>query len=371
MSPSTSGPGTGISQRPLLELRNVTKAFPVRHGVMRRVRAHVQAVTEVDVQVFPGETLGLVGESGSGKSTLGRLGLRLLDPTSGSVHYEGTDVTNRHGAALRPMRASAQTVFQDPFSAFNPLLPLRVSVGEPLEVHQHLGLEERMTRLRELIPLVGLAPSHLDRYPRELSGGQLQRMAIARALAVSPRLVVLDEPVSALDVSTQAQVINLLEELQSSLGVAYLFIAHNPALVRHASDRIAVMYLGEIVEIGGAGNVTDAPKHPYTQALLSAVTVPDPDAQRSRKRIVLAGDIPNPADPPSGCRFHTRCPHVMDMCRTENPLPFIAPDGTSVRCHLHTAGPRLAGRPVADLGMPAVQANAPSPSQSTFSIPES
>jgi oligopeptide transport system ATP-binding protein len=243
-------------------------------------------------------------------------------------------------------------VFQDPYSSFDPLLPLEISVAEPLDVHLSLSRADRSARVRELMAMVGLAARHLDRYPRELSGGQLQRMAIARAIAVDPKLVVLDEPVSALDVSTQAQVINLLEQLQQDLGISYLFISHNPALVRHTSDRIAVMYLGEVVELGTADAVYSAPKHPYTQALLSAVTVPDPDVQRTRTRIVLDGDIPNPADPPAGCRLHTRCPYVMDVCRLEAPAPFATPDGTEVRCHLHSRGPILAGMPVSTLPIP-------------------
>lgn len=338
---------------PLIELQAVSKLFPVRTGLLRRVQSHVHAVSDVTVSIRPGESLGLVGESGSGKSTLGRLALRLADPSSGSVRFEGKDVTKLSGARLRAMRSRAQMVFQDPFSAFNPLQALAASVAEPLNTHLRLNSRDRDARLEELMSLVGLSASHLERYPRELSGGQLQRLAIARALAASPRLVVLDEPVSSLDVSTQAQVINLLESVQEKLGVAYLFIAHNPALVRHLSDRIGVMYLGEIVELGSAEEVYERPKHPYTHALLSAVTVPDPEIQRARQRIVLRGDIPNPAAPPAGCRFHTRCPYALEMCSTEAPAPFRTPDGTTVRCHLHTAGPMLGGRPIAELGPPA------------------
>jgi oligopeptide transport system ATP-binding protein len=242
-------------------------------------------------------------------------------------------------------------VFQDPYSSFDPLLPLRTSVGEPLEVHLDLDATARRGRLDELMNVVGLATEHLERYPSELSGGQLQRMAVARALASDPRLVVLDEPVSSLDVSTQAQVINLLTKLQAERGMSYLLIAHNPALVRHSSDRIAVMYLGEIVELGTAEEVYSAPRHPYTEALLSAMMVPDPDVQQSRQRIVLEGDIPNPAEPPPGCRFHTRCPYVMAVCRDEAPLSFVAGTAT-VRCHLHTSGPMLDGAPMASLPMP-------------------
>ncbi|MET0143442.1 MAG: ABC transporter ATP-binding protein [Ilumatobacteraceae bacterium] len=346
---TTTDPTRTAPPGPLLELTNVSKLFPVREGILRRVRAHVHAVSDVSLTLARGETLGLVGESGSGKSTLGRLALRLLEPTSGRIDYLGQDITNLKRGSLRSVRRNAQMVFQDPYSSFDPLSPLASSVAEPLAVHGEGGGSARRARLEELTRLVGLGPQHLDRYPSELSGGQLQRMAVARALAIEPSFIVLDEPVSSLDVSTQAQVINLLEKLQHELGVAYLLIAHNPALVRHASDRIAVMYLGEIVEVGSAEAVYTTPKHPYTHALLSAVTVPDPDLQRTRRRIVLQGDVPNPADPPAGCRFHTRCPYVMDVCRSEVPPNFVAADGTSVRCHLHTSGPVLDGAPVADL----------------------
>jgi oligopeptide/dipeptide ABC transporter ATP-binding protein len=331
----------------LLEVRSMTKTFPVREGILRRVRAHVHAVSDASLTIGVGETVGLVGESGSGKSTLGRLALRLIEPTAGDVLFEGETVAG--DAPTRKLRRNAQMVFQDPNSSFDPLLPTGTSVAEPLQVHMRLTAQERTARLHELVALVGLSPEHLDRYPRELSGGQLQRMAMARALAINPKLLVLDEPVSSLDVSTQAQVINLLERLRLELGVAYLFIAHNPALVHHTSDRIAVMYLGEIVELGAAPDVYGAPKHPYTQALLSAVMVPDPEVQRARRRIILEGDIPNPADPPPGCRFHTRCPYAMDVCRTEPPPAFVAPTGTLARCHLHTTGPRLNGAPISTL----------------------
>jgi oligopeptide/dipeptide ABC transporter ATP-binding protein len=335
---------------PILSLRNVTKRFPVRTGVLQRVTAEVHAVSDVSLDIFSGETVGLVGESGSGKSTLGRLALRLLDPTEGSVHLDDQDVTAATNKGIRRLRRRAQMVFQDPYSSFDPLMVLGSSIAEPIDVHLGTTGAERKDRLVELVRQVGLTELHLERYPRELSGGQLQRMAIARALAVDPDVVVLDEPVSSLDVSTQAQVINLLEVLQRSRGVAYLFIAHNPALVRHASDRIAVMYLGEIVEIGPAAEVYERPRHPYTHALLSAVTVPDPTVQRSRRRIVLQGDVPNPSAPPSGCRFHTRCAYAMDICSQESPPAFEAEVGVTVRCHLHTTGPVLAGAPVATFG---------------------
>jgi oligopeptide/dipeptide ABC transporter ATP-binding protein len=341
-----------VATAPLLELDDVSLEFPVRTGILQRVTAHVHAVSDVSLTMADGETLGLVGESGSGKSTLGRVALRLLEPTRGRVLHRGEDVTAAKRGRLRQIRRNAQMVFQDPYSSFDPLLPVSESIAEPLDVHLSLSKAERADRLADLVSLVGLGPQHLDRYPRELSGGQLQRLAMARALSTNPSLVVLDEPVSSLDVSTQAQVINLLEELQQQLGLAYLFIAHNPSLVRHASDRIAVMYLGEVVEIGPAEAVYGSARHPYTQALLSAVMVPDPVRQRTRKRIVLAGDIPNPAAPPSGCRFRTRCPYVMAVCAEEAPPAFVTADGTTVRCHLHTTGPTLAGQPLSLADLP-------------------
>jgi oligopeptide/dipeptide ABC transporter ATP-binding protein len=341
---STEGPAAAASGRPIVELDDVSKLFGVREGILRRVRRHVHAVSHVTLAVRPGETVGLVGESGSGKSTLGRLALRLIEPSEGTIRLHGEDVTTAKGKDTRPLRRQTQMVFQDPYSSFDPLLPVGRSVGEPFDVHTDLSASARAAGLEELVRQVGLSPEHLTRYPRELSGGQLQRLAIARAIAVDPGLVVLDEPVSSLDVSTQAQVINLLESLQKALGVAYLFIAHNPALVHHASDRIAVMYLGEIVELGSASAVHDRPQHPYTQALLSAVPVPDPRRQRRSDRIVLEGDIPDPTDPPGGCRFHTRCPHVMDVCRATPPPLTTTDEGTEVRCHLHRPDPRSNGQ---------------------------
>jgi oligopeptide/dipeptide ABC transporter ATP-binding protein len=328
---------------PVLELVRVTKEFPVREGILRRVRRHVHAVSDVSLTIQPGETVGLVGESGSGKSTLGRLALRLIEPTSGSIRLRGDDIANKSGRQMRPVRRHAQMVFQDPYSSFNPLLPVGTSVGEPLDVHTDLKSNERNELLNDLASKVGLSPAHLSRYPRELSGGQLQRLAIARALTVGPSLVVLDEPVSSLDVSTQAQIINLLETLQQDMGVAFLFIAHNPALVHHASDRIAVMYLGEIVEVGEAATVYTQPKHPYTQALLSAVAVPDPSTKHTRQRIVLRGDVPDPTSPPAGCRFHTRCHVPIERCSTDVPSAVVTPEGTIVRCHLVTGTPVVVG----------------------------
>jgi oligopeptide/dipeptide ABC transporter ATP-binding protein len=287
--------------------------------------------------------MGLVGESGSGKSTLARLALRLEQPTSGTIRFGGIDITRMHARRLRGVRRDMQ------------LTTVAGSVTEPLRA-QHVGdRRSRDERVVELFRLVGLAPEHRNRYPVEFSGGQLQRVAIARALAVKPRLVFLDEAVSSLDVSTKAQVINLLDELQRRLGLEYLFISHDLSTVRHVSDRIAVMYLGRIVEVGPAQEVYDRPKHPYTEALLSAIPVPDPVVQRARRQIVLQGDVPSPANPPAGCRFHTRCPHVMEICRTVDPDPYDTPDGTRVACHLHTSGPELAGASVTTLTPPRAE----------------
>jgi oligopeptide/dipeptide ABC transporter ATP-binding protein len=311
--------------------------------LLRRHRGDVHAVDGVSLTIPAGTTLGLVGESGSGKSTFGRLVLRLLEPTSGTVLFDGDDVSRRRGTGLRPLRRAVQAVFQDPHSAFDPSSTILASLREPMTAHLQLSAADQRARAVELLELVGLGAAHLERFPSELSGGQLQRAAIARALVPEPRLVVLDEPVSSLDVSTQAQVVNLLRHLQQELGIAYLFIAHDLSIVRHVSDRIAVMYLGRIVEQGPAERVYTQPRHPYTEALLSAIPLPDPVRQRARSRIVLVGDIPSPAAPPPGCRFQTRCPRVLDVCREVDPPAFDTDDGTRVYCHLHTAGPTLAG----------------------------
>jgi oligopeptide/dipeptide ABC transporter ATP-binding protein len=338
--------GPSPAEPPLLEVRGLVKEFPVHSGVLRRVVGQVRAVDGIDLAVAPGETLGLVGESGSGKSTTARLVVRLLEPTAGSVVLDGHDVTAMPAGELRRARRSMQMVFQDPYSSLDPRATIAETVGEPLEVHDHIGGRERDERVSALLEQVGLGGHLLRRYPHEFSGGQRQRIALARALALNPRLVVCDEPVSSLDVSTQSQVINLLIDLQQRLGLTYLFIAHDLSVVRHISDRIAVMYLGRIVEEGPAEEVYMRPTHPYTEALLSAIPVPDPAVQRSRPRIVLKGDVPSPLSPPSGCRFHTRCPHAMDICRAVDPEPYRTTDGTTVACHLHTEGPRLAGAPV-------------------------
>jgi oligopeptide/dipeptide ABC transporter ATP-binding protein len=333
----------------LLDVRGLTKWFPVRSGVLRRTVGHVRAVDGVDLTVDRGQTLGLVGESGSGKSTTARLITRLIEPTEGEVVFDGTDLLGLRASELRSARRRIQIVFQDPYASLSPRLTVAQIVGEPLTVHRLASGADLTARVVDLLDAVGLDDSCLDRYPHEFSGGQRQRLAIARALALEPDLLVCDEPVSALDVSIQSQVVNLLADLQEERGLAYLFISHDLSVVRHVSDRVAVMYLGRVVEEGPAGAVHDTPTHPYTEALVSAVPVPNPTRQRARRRIVLEGDVPSPLDPPSGCRFHPRCPHAMDVCRDVDPPAFDLPDGGRVHCHLHTEGPRLAGAPIRDL----------------------
>jgi oligopeptide/dipeptide ABC transporter ATP-binding protein len=333
----------------LLEGAGIVKHFPIQRGLLRRTVGHVRAADGVDLRVPAGTTVGLVGESGSGKSTVGRVLLRLLEPTAGTVTFDGNDITHVPERKLRSLRRGMQLVFQDPYSSFDPLATVADSLAEPMKTYLDLDAAGRSDRVAELLRTVRLNPDHRNRYPREFSGGQLQRIAVARALALSPKILVLDEPVSSLDVSIQADIINLLADLQGELGLAYLFIAHDLAVVRHVSSRIAVMYLGRIVEEGPAAQVYSRPRHPYTEALLSAIPVPNPRRQRERERIVLQGDIPSSAAPPAGCRFHTRCPYVMDVCRTVDPPPFVTPDGTTVFCHLHTDGPHLAGDSVSVL----------------------
>jgi oligopeptide transport system ATP-binding protein len=317
----------------LLSVRDLTKHFPVERGVVFTKRVGtVRAVDGVSFDLAEGETLSLVGESGCGKSTTARLVLRLLDPTSGTIRFAGEDLAKRPHATLKPIRRQIQPVFQDPYASLNPRMPVGRILEEPMEVHEIGDAASRRARVHELLRLVGLAPYHAERFPHEFSGGQRQRVGIARALAVGPKLMVLDEPVSALDVSIQAQVVNLLKDLQQRLGLSYLFIAHDLAVVRHVSDRIAVMYLGEIVETAGKRDLYRAPRHPYSQALLGAIPVPDPT--RKRSQAILAGDVPSPMNPPPGCRFHTRCPHAVERCRQERPeLRELAP-GHRVACHL-------------------------------------
>jgi peptide/nickel transport system ATP-binding protein len=336
----------------LLDLQNVVQRFPLKSHLLRRIVGSVQAVDGVDLVVDRGETVGLVGESGSGKTTLGRIALGTLQPSEGKVLLEGVEVEGLRGKARQAVRRQLQFVFQDPYSSLDPYTPVGESVAEPMRTHRTLGRAGREQRVRELCRLVGLPEEVVSRYPREFSGGQLQRIAIARGLALDPKLIVLDEPVSSLDVSTQAEVINLLAELQGRTGVAYLFISHDLAVVEHVSDRIAVMYLGRIVEQGSAQAVVQRPKHPYTLALLSAVPGQATVDGSARRRIILSGDLPSPTKQVEGCRFHTRCPFVMDVCRSVAPQPYVTPDATVVECHLHTEGPVLAGRSVADLAVP-------------------
>ena len=316
-------PVTNDSTQPLLDVQNLKMHFPITRGIIfqRQVGA-IKAVDGLNFTMFKGETLGLVGESGCGKSTTGRAILQLYRPTDGEVFFEGVDITKSKGEDLRKMRRRMQMIFQDPYASLNPRMTVGSIIGEPLEVH-NIGSnkKERQERVQELLKTVGLNPYFVNRYPHEFSGGQRQRIGVARALAVNPAFIVCDEPISALDVSIQAQIINLLEDLQDELGLTYLFIAHDLSVVRHISDRIAVMYLGKIVELADRDELYENPMHPYTQALLSAVPIPDPKIETQRKRIILEGDVPSPANPPKGCNFSTRCPRVMDICRTEDP-PF-------------------------------------------------
>ncbi len=317
---------------PLLEVNNLVTHFPIRSGFFKRTTGWVKAVDGVSLSVKPNETVGIVGESGCGKTTLGRTILRLIEPTSGSIKVRGEDVVAASAGRMRDLRKEMQMVFQDPYASLNPRMPVHDIVSEPLRIHGTPKNEAR-DRAGEYLDAVGLLPEHGNRYPHEFSGGQRQRVGIARALTLEPDLIILDEPVSALDVSIQAQVINLLEDLQDRYDLSYLFIAHDLSVVRHISDRVVVMYLGKVAEVADRDELYASPGHPYTQALLSAVPVPDPDVELTRERVVLTGDLPSPANPPSGCRFRTRCPIAVAKCADEDPpLAEIAPDHW-VSCH--------------------------------------
>jgi oligopeptide/dipeptide ABC transporter ATP-binding protein len=324
---------TDSGEAALLEVRHVKKYFPIRKGILQREVAHVHAVDDVSFAVREGETLGLVGESGCGKSTLGRTVVRLLEPTDGQIVFQGTPIQNLGTRRLRPLRREMQMVFQDPYASLNPRKRVGTIVSDPMRIHNLGSRNDQKRRVGEILETVGLSPEHYNRFPHEFSGGQRQRIGIARALALRPKLIIADEPVSALDVSIQSQMLNLLDDLQNDFQLTYIFIAHDLGVVRHVSDRIAVMYLGKIVELSPAEELYTRPIMPYTEALLSAVPIPDPDLAEKRERIVLEGDVPSPINPPSGCRFHPRCRYATDVCRQIEPPLVDYGNGHLAACH--------------------------------------
>jgi oligopeptide transport system ATP-binding protein len=324
--------GGVMMEAPIIEVKNLKKYFPVNKGLLGRKRSYVKAVDDISFTINKGETLGLVGESGCGKSTTGRMLMRLLDPTEGQIYFEGNEISNLNDNQIRSTRKDFQMVFQDPYASLNPRMKVGEIIAEPLVVHG-IDKAKRTNRVHELLEIVGLSAYHADRYPHEFSGGQRQRIGIARALAVNPKLIIADEPVSALDVSIQSQILNLLKDLQREFNLTYLFIAHDLSVVEHISDRVGVMYLGKIVELADKESLYHNPQHPYTQALLSAVPVPNPRLKRDR--IILKGDIPSPANPPSGCTFHTRCPLAMEKCKQDIPNLRELSEGHYVSCHLY------------------------------------
>jgi oligopeptide transport system ATP-binding protein len=332
-----------MSREVVLKAENLVKYYPIKAGVLRRTVGQVKAVDGVSFELYKGETLGIVGESGCGKSTLARMLMRLEEPTAGKLTFDGVDVYSQKGGAMRRLRRDIQIVFQDPYTSLNPRMTVGDIVGEPFEIHTNvLPKGDRRRRVQQLLELVGLNPEHINRYPHQFSGGQRQWIGIARGLALNPKVIICDEPVSALDVSVQAQVVNLLGELQAGLGLAYIFIAHDLSVVRHISDRVGVMYLGKMVEIGDEDQIYSRPTHPYTQALLSAVPMPDPTRRNSREQIVLTGDVPSPANPPVACRFHTRCWKAQEICSVDEPMLIARPDGeSSHESACHFAEPRV------------------------------